>query len=994
MTEASAYRRSFLLRLKDCSQRLIPLLHSASDVLLDQNVTAANDLCSTIEQCLFYGMVSNGADVITDHQIENTFFGFIQLLDSYTSPSHPLLHNSVLKIASNNSLHTPLGKARGWIRETLNSKTLDQILQISSKHPKLVATFYKSDSILMASDDLSILLAVTQSLRVLPFKFTVDDTACNTVPLWLLNLSHVLPMSPRTGSQAALSSRASSSINNSSSDRRTGSFFSGVGSLFDSASNMFSRFIESGGSTSPSDPSVLPLFETPLRTLVLHESRCIYATLDPLLGIPTQVHRLLSFIERHPQTPGLFRHQPSSAAFDEMRQCCINADVDFTIPGVCSQPPNVHTAVALLCEFLHLLPEPLLGIDRYAALRDVQKMEEHGQRVKNVRCLVDQAPWYSAPLLVRLFALFSNLLLPINAEKNGLSLTALSVLFTPFLIRNAPCLPKADSRDFNQIMMRTAAAGVVLVHFVIENEGEIFAEKREFLSQRQSRLSSKCTAIKSLQTKLIAVIRGTEAAVAVDAPEVYQRDRLAAIQALWVALGAAHRMRYLSEKSIPANVLETFDVLPSDDSLLLSSRWRHCGFPFPTAGARTVENAKNPLYNLSNYAIRMIEGFATKYAPKSSKAILCFAQDRAKYGNSLAKTTNVVIKACALELGLLEERGGDIVAPPMPRLSRLTCWELFSFHSEQVEDVFQQVCFLALLSYDDFYLTMTVRSKRMPSLETGASALNSTMLLLRSVLANEPKNVNSLWEMWAESRVRGQVEAAEGRSASVGNQPHYFGSSMDEDDEEDDEDDCEQNEKVMLDLRTLRDPKTSPKIIKKTSVFDLSSSVIGESKILTRGECTELEKAAPPYFQVRDWRLLFAIDLNGANLGSLLKSCEGARATLIIVRERGEHGATFGGLIPCPMKDQDDFYGDSSAMVFTFLNGIIDVWNGGDGNNEMYVFSHKNKGIGFGNGGRFAFWIDSELNKGTSGESETYQNDLLSHTSDFGVADLEAYGLT
>lgn len=106
-------------------------------------------------------------------------------------------------------------------------------------------------------------------------------------------------------------------------------------------------------------------------------------------------------------------------------------------------------------------------------------------------------------------------------------------------------------------------------------------------------------------------------------------------------------------------------------------------------------------------------------------------------------------------------------------------------------------------------------------------------------------------------------------------------------------------------------------------------------------------------------------------------------------------GVTFGGLLTVPFKAgaSEDYYGNSSSFVFTFKDNICDVYHGTAGSNNMYFFSHPRRGIGFGGGGTWAFWLDAELNHGTSGESDTYANSVLTSSSEFTIADVEVYGL-
>ena len=104
--------------------------------------------------------------------------------------------------------------------------------------------------------------------------------------------------------------------------------------------------------------------------------------------------------------------------------------------------------------------------------------------------------------------------------------------------------------------------------------------------------------------------------------------------------------------------------------------------------------------------------------------------------------------------------------------------------------------------------------------------------------------------------------------------------------------------------------------------------------------------------------------------------------------------------MPCALRarDSETFYGNSQAMVFTLKNGILDCWDGAStgGCNELYIYSHRTKGLGMGggNGEGFAFWLDSNLCHGTSGRSDTFGNpEALSTAGSFTTQDVEVYGI-
>ena len=84
----------------------------------------------------------------------------------------------------------------------------------------------------------------------------------------------------------------------------------------------------------------------------------------------------------------------------------------------------------------------------------------------------------------------------------------------------------------------------------------------------------------------------------------------------------------------------------------------------------------------------------------------------------------------------------------------------------------------------------------------------------------------------------------------------------------------------------------------------------------------------------------------------------------------------------------------------------LDDDSGEDGEEEMdildYPSSHSNSyyiylddsAIAMGGGSDFAFYLDEDLMRGTSGESSTFKNAILACSEDFEVLNVQLYALT
>jgi hypothetical protein len=131
------------LNLKDCTRKLTPYIHEGTNgITFDEKNPHALELCSRIEKCFFHGHLP---PAIEPHSTESTsfslhsgikitefygtfpFWGLLERLETSVPPILPV-RNSVGAVACISTLRTPIGKARGWIRQALNSQCLEVMI--------------------------------------------------------------------------------------------------------------------------------------------------------------------------------------------------------------------------------------------------------------------------------------------------------------------------------------------------------------------------------------------------------------------------------------------------------------------------------------------------------------------------------------------------------------------------------------------------------------------------------------------------------------------------------------------------------------------------------------------------------------------------------------------------------------------------------------------------------------------------------------------------
>lgn len=133
---------------------------------MDNKIILAMELCRALEICFFYGAKTNelgGA---------NALWCFLERLENSSPPCIPL-RNAVGAVASVSSLRTSMAKARGWIRQILNTKggldvsisSMINLVSSSTSNPNastkndLLASFFYPFSILHDHDDAIILVS-------------------------------------------------------------------------------------------------------------------------------------------------------------------------------------------------------------------------------------------------------------------------------------------------------------------------------------------------------------------------------------------------------------------------------------------------------------------------------------------------------------------------------------------------------------------------------------------------------------------------------------------------------------------------------------------------------------------------------------------------------------------------------------------------------------------------------------------------------------------
>ncbi|OQR98623.1 oxidation resistance protein 1 isoform X9 [Achlya hypogyna] len=180
----------------------------------------------------------------------------------------------------------------------------------------------------------------------------------------------------------------------------------------------------------------------------------------------------------------------------------------------------------------------------------------------------------------------------------------------------------------------------------------------------------------------------------------------------------------------------------------------------------------------------------------------------------------------------------------------------------------------------------------------------------------------------------------------------------------------------------LLTPTSIPKLL-NTTPHDILSHPTYTKYLVPR-----LEACLPARHRGYDWKIAYSLAQHGASLGTLYRNVKGKRPTLVVV-ETGD-GDVFGGFASMPWAPSQSYYGNGECFLFTCTPTFEHfAWKG---NNAMIMFSNDSM-MAMGGGGGFAWAVNSDLSRGSSAHSLTFENRCLAHRSDFDVINFEVWEL-
>lgn len=1085
-------RREILLKLKNCVLKLTPFVHR--NVSLDESFSEATDLCEAIEVVFFYGIK------IIEFRGIIPLWGLLERLECSSKPSIPL-RNAVGAVACMDSLRTPLAKSRAFIRQILNTKTVDVsflaiVGQQSHQHihssssastaapqqtttstadmddpftsQRILTSFYHDHSILCQSEDIEILMAIFRSIKVYSFNFRVDHPELNTPPVYLKtlfampkptasssngssNANNTLSGSAKrfVSSASTATATASTDKSNNTDKRRgmvgagtglgsnsnagAGSSAAGTGQLVDylfgsldygfdmmfSKVDIAAKFIEehynsnetelaaAGVSNSSRDQGSSQgganfarrfvqqqqqdskYFGASLKDLIMNEKYCSHANLDPRVGIPNHIVKLLSVIQRNISWKGLFRSKADVSTLAKIRSILDSSNKNPNMSASQSSTSSFDqlvedpvTAAQCLIMWLSELPEPLFGFQHYDAVLACQEVEDVPSRVRNLSILIQETNWYNKPLLVKLIRLLNQCVQPEVACKNGLNAVFLSVLFTPFFLRplSLSALGLAKTEDeIDHIHMSAAAAGGNLFQFLLQHP-EVVSPVETYTSRVQAQLAAKCLRARGLQESAAKGYTPTYSA-SLHSPDEHEdehdkEDSIEHCKKLFCLLKQPHsfiaKAKLVDNNINDVNIDVDVDVeLLTISELLGHPRWKVCGFSGITGNGddKDHEHEPVPLQHFQSsgglLGIICLNSFLEKYETRASLIVVEYAENRLQYF-SIAQVANELAKFVAQLLNLTPHPESD--DKPIQYMAKCRhTWNLMNS-----PNIVQEVFDIAMLAFEDCWNHLKERngiSNNFPSSSSSTSTSAYALLIIETksilqALIAEPKvsSIAELWDYWLQIR----LSKFESLFALQQQQPTRPTASP------------------------SISPATSAKLSSSSSSSSSGTTVIGGSTVLTKHQqIVDIETALPDTHKCRNWRLLYRLSRDGSSLQTVNHRAKKLTDFLVVMRDNG--GTQFGGFIVNRLGlSGDKYYGNSETAVFSFLTGFK-FYRAATKNN--YYLLSSDKLFAMGGGGNFAIYLDGELNHGTSGPCATFSSPCLASQGQFICTEFELFSL-
>ncbi len=166
-------------------------------------------------------------------------------------------------------------------------------------------------------------------------------------------------------------------------------------------------------------------------------------------------------------------------------------------------------------------------------------------------------------------------------------------------------------------------------------------------------------------------------------------------------------------------------------------------------------------------------------------------------------------------------------------------------------------------------------------------------------------------------------------------------------------------------------------------------TLMGESRVASLAELSQIAGALPMRFQERKWLRLYSSLTDGVSLQTLMRKAGEAPGSNTVLLIRTTANVLLGGFATERWQVQPKYFGNGECLIFSFAPTFHS--QNASGMNSFYQFA-DDKYIALGGGGKYGLEVDGDLARGTSGACPTFASaPLLPDTEDFDVLHVELW---
>lgn len=157
--------------------------------------------------------------------------------------------------------------------------------------------------------------------------------------------------------------------------------------------------------------------------------------------------------------------------------------------------------------------------------------------------------------------------------------------------------------------------------------------------------------------------------------------------------------------------------------------------------------------------------------------------------------------------------------------------------------------------------------------------------------------------------------------------------------------------------------------------------------LFTPSQLQRILGALPAVYAASDLRLLYSLDIHGAELSTFYQKVADWSPVLLLIKD--ESGYLFGAFTSEPWRPRSNYFGGPRSVIFS-ISPRFHVYRITNKNNFISLATRSY--IAVGGGDNHALWLDSALRNGTSGPCQTFGSPQLSAKPSFTVMGLQAWG--